>query len=179
MNIPAQLQMVRPRLDDLPAIEVPRHCALRSYEPGDEAHWARIMNDCVGKSWTAQRCLEELVQRSEFRSDGCFFATVEGVPQGSATAWVKAELAPEQGYVHMVGVAPAYRGLRLGVLTTLATLHWFREHGFSQAVLNTDDWRIPAIGVYLKLGFEPVLFNESHTQRWRDVCATLGRPAPG
>ena len=174
---PRQLEMLLPHLDGLPPLVVPSGCGLRAYEPGDEAAWARIMNECVGQDWTAKRCRAELVERPEFRADGCFIATVGGVPQGTATAWVKPALAPETGYVHMVGVAPQQRGRGLGMLVTLATLHWFHDHGFQQVVLHTDDWRLAAIGVYRKLGFQPVLFDDRHTQRWAEVEGKLRRSA--
>jgi mycothiol synthase len=178
-QVPNQLEMRRAHLDGLPALQPPPGCLLRSYRPGDETHWARIMNECVGEGWTPERARRELVERPEFRADGCFFAEVAGVPQGTATAW-HSRAAPEgDGYVHMVGVARAARGLGLGMLVTLATLHWFREHGYRGATLNTDDWRLPAIGVYLKLGFQPVLFNEEHERRWREVRARLAQARPG
>jgi mycothiol synthase len=173
MAIPRQLEMVRPHLVQLPALVPTPGCELRTYRPGDETHWARIMNDCIGEGWTAEKCLDQLVQEPIFRPDGCFFAAIERVPRGSATAWQKPERGADEGYVHMVGVEHGFRGRGLGFLLTLATLHWFREHGFRRAVLHTDDWRIPAIGVYLKLGFEPVLFDAEHTRRWADVRARL------
>jgi mycothiol synthase len=165
--------MFRPNLAGLPELAIPPDCGLRTYQPGDEAHWARIMNDCIGENWTPERALNELVRRPEFSADACFFATINGVPEGSATAWQRTGYADGVGYVHMVGVTPASRGKGLGKLVTLATLHWFRDHGYRSAVLNTDDWRLPAIGVYLALGFEPVLFNDEHTQRWSDVQARI------
>src|SRR3712207_5588670 len=100
MSSPRQLQMRLERLDALPALEVPAGVGLRTYRPGDEAHWAQIMNDCIGQDWTAERCLRELVERPEFRADACFFATVEDLPVGSATAWLHPKYAPVTGYVH-------------------------------------------------------------------------------
>ncbi len=172
---PSQLEMIRKDLSELPALEIPPDCELRTFQPGDEAHWARIMNDCIGRDWTAERCRAELVERIEFRADGCFMAVMDGEPQGSASSYVLPAFTREVGYVHMVGVAPAYRGLGLGVLVTCAVLHWFRDNDFKQALLRTDDWRLPAIGSSLKLGFEPVVFNDSHAERWDAVRANLAQ----
>jgi mycothiol synthase len=174
-NMPQQLEMSRPHLEELPTLAIPGGSGLRTFVPGDEEHWVRIMNDCIGSAWTVERCRAELVERPEFRADGCFFALVEGIPQGTATAWVKPELVGETGYVHMVGAAPSYRGRGLGLLVTLAALHWFRAHGFRRAVLHTDDWRLPAIGVYRRLGFEPVLIDDEHARRWAEVEEKLGQ----
>ena len=177
---PRQLQMRLPTLEGLPEPRPPAGTELRTYLPGDEAHWARIMNECIGENWTPERCLEELVRRPQFRPDACFFAIVGGVPQGTATAWLHPAYLPDRGYLHMIGVASEQRGRGLGTLVTLAALGWFREHGFAGAVLDTDDWRLPAIAVYLKLGFGPVLFDDEHARRWTAVRASLeeGSPAP-
>jgi mycothiol synthase len=175
---PQQLEMRRPDLEDLPDTVVPSGCGLRTFAHGDEEHWARIMNDCIGDGWSVNRCRTELVERPEFRAGGCFLATVDGVPQGTATAWSKPGYEGDWGYIHMVGVAPEHRGRGLGKLVTLATLRWFRSHGFRRAFLHTDDWRLPAIAVYLKLGFHPVLFDEQHSRRWQTVRERLAA-APG
>lgn len=75
----------------------------------------------------------------------------------------------------MVCVRPEHRGHRLGYWLTLATLHYFRDHGFQQAILDTDDFRLPAIREYLDLGFEPEYTHPSHTERWERIRAELQR----
>lgn len=167
--------MVRPHLQDLPPLSVPEGCRLRTFQPGDEEHWARIMNECIGEGWTAERCRDELISRPQFRADGCFITEVDGTPQGTATAWSRPELGPEVGYVHMVGVTRECRGQGLGLLVSLATLHWFRAHGRTSALLHTDDWRLAAIATYLRLGFEPVIHDEQGAGRWAAVRARLRR----
>ena len=44
--------------------------------------------------------------------------------------------------------------------------------------LSTDDWRLPAIKVYLKLGYEPLLYADDMKGRWKAVCGKLGWPMP-
>ncbi|RKN60016.1 hypothetical protein D7M11_36015 [Paenibacillus ginsengarvi] len=74
----------------------------------------------------------------------------------------------------MVGVLPSYSGKKLGYIVSLAALQqMFREERKS-AVLNTDDYRIPAIITYLKLGFVPQIVHKSHVQRWRQIAEMLG-----
>lgn len=173
MRVPRQLEMRRTSLGELPPLAPPAGCTLRSYQPGDEAEWARIMNHCFGTQWTPERCLTELVQREEFDPQGCFFVAVDGIPQGAAAAWQKPEHLGDTGFVHMVGVVPEFRGRGFGRLVTLAVLHWLREQGYRRVILHTDDWRLPAIRSYLSLGFRPVLFNDHHARRWELVQARL------
>jgi mycothiol synthase len=150
---------------------------VRTYHDGDESAWANIMNTGIGENWTAERCRESLTGRAQFLPDGLFFAVRHDgdgeVLAGSACAW---RLTPHEwtvGYVHMVCVRPEHRGRRLGYWLTLAVLHYFRNRGFKRAILDTDDFRLPAIRVYLDLGFEPELTHASHPGRWDAVARAL------
>ena len=49
------------------------------------------------------------------------------------------------------------------------------REGRQRAFLSTDDFRLPAIRTYLKLGFEPYLVHENQRERWRKVLAAIGR----
>jgi mycothiol synthase len=43
----------------------------------------------------------------------------------------------------------------------------FRDRGYRDAVLETDDFRLPAIKVYLRFGFVPVYEVKGEDQRAR------------
>lgn len=169
--------MHRPNLEDLPPLTMPAGYRLRTYVPGDEEAWARIMNTGIGQSHTAERCRANLIERPQFRSEGLFFAvTEEGEAVGSACAWRRPEEGEGSGYVHMVCVMPEHRGHRLGYWLSLAVLHRFREWGLADALLDTDDFRTPALRVYFDLGFVPLPREGDPTQaeRWEKVAAELG-----
>ncbi len=164
--------MVRRGFDDLPEIEVPEGCGLRTYISGDEAAWAEIMNTGVGE-WTVERVRENLTEMPQFVADGLFFATCEGQAVGSACAWRHDAQEWNTGELHMVCVLPEHRGKRLGHLLTLAVLHWFADHGFEEVRLSTDDHRIPAIKSYLRLGFEPIIPDDVFQARWDAVFEAI------
>ena len=42
-------------------------------------------------------------------------------------------------------------------------------------MLTTDDFRIPAVKVYLSLGFIPVLHDDTMPGRWKAVAAQINR----
>ena len=48
--------------------------------------------------------------------------------------------------------------------------------GYYNMRLNTDDWRLPAIHIYLKLGFVPFLRLPDMSDRWRAVCQQVDWP---
>ena len=175
--MPRQLRMVRPSLENLPELELPAGYGMRTYLEGDEAHWARIISDSFGgRERTAQDTRNEITGRDVFLSDGFYFATYRGLPVGTACAWRQSVDEKEVGYVHMVGVVAEHTGHKLGKWVSLAVLHYFRDNGFISAMLDTDDFRIPAVKTYLNLGFIPVYVEEGQSERWQDLFEKLKLP---
>ncbi len=169
-----QLRMVRPNLNDLPKLELPSGYHLRTYREGDEIHWANIISDSFGgRRRTAQDTQNEITNRDVFVPDGLYFITHQDIPIATACAWRQSVDETDVGYVHMVGVVGEHTGIRLGKWVSLAVLFYFKENGFSCSMLDTDDFRLPAIKTYLNLGFIPVYVDDTQTKRWKDIFQTL------
>ena len=174
-----QLRMVRPNLEDLPELILPAGYGMRTYRKGDEEHWARIISDSFGgRERTAQDTENEITGRDVFVPDGLYFATHRDVPVGTACAWSQSVDEKDAGYVHMVGVVAEHTGHKLGKWVSLAVLFYFRDNGFKCSMLDTDDFRIPAVKTYLNLGFIPVYVEEGQPERWRDIFEKLKLPHP-
>lgn len=172
-----QLRMVRPNLKDLPKLELPSGYHLRTYQDGDEVHWANIISDSFGgRTRTAQDTQNEITRRDVFVHDGLYFITHQDIPIATACAWRQTVDETDVGYVHMVGVVGEHTGKKLGKWVSLAVLFYFQENGFICSMLDTDDFRIPAIKTYLNLGFIPVYVDETQMQRWKDIFNTLNFP---
>jgi len=58
---------------------------------------------------------------------------------------------------------------------TVAVLHHMVSVGLKRAMLDTQDYRLPAVNLYLKLGFVPTPQNEAQVDAWRRVLSSLGR----
>ena len=169
-----QLRMVRPSLDNLPKIELPSGYQLRTYQDGDDIHWANIISDSFGgRERTAQDTQNEITNRDVFVPDGLYFITHQDIPIATACAWRQSVEETDVGYVHMVGVVGKHTGKKLGKWVSLAVLNYFQENGFTCSMLDTDDFRIPAIKTYLNLGFIPVYVDNTQTKRWIDIFKTL------
>jgi mycothiol synthase len=56
---------------------------------------------------------------------------------------------------------------------SLAALHEFVRLSCADAVLETDDFRVPAIKVYLSLGFRPEYRHATHEPRWAALAPML------
>lgn len=168
-----QLEMFRDHLCDLPEIEKASAYAVRTYCPGDEAAWCRIMEGNVGNNWTVQKCRENLIWDSRFQAENLFFIIHEGDPIASACAWRADDQSPAIGELHMVAVLSDHRGKGLGHLLNALILHRLKALGYQKAHLKTDDWRLPAIKTYLTAGFQPLNTHESHPERWEAIVAKL------
>jgi mycothiol synthase len=170
-----QLEMERTSLEELPALAQPPGYSLRAYQPGDAAAWCRLVNEGIGGEWTEERFQAETARALDFQPADLIFALADREVTGTAWALRLPDSPRDLGWVHMVAVAAGCRGRGLGRALVLATLRRFQELGLARAVLKTDDFRLPAIRVYLGLGFRPVLSHESHPARWRQIYDKLGR----
>jgi len=75
----------------------------------------------------------------------------------------------EVGRLDFVVTHPKHRGKGLGKNICAAVIKYFIENNYKKVILQTDDWRIPAIAVYLKLGFKPVFINKQSEKRWNKI----------
>ena len=51
-----------------------------------------------------------------------------------------------------------HKGKGIGYTVCAAVTRSLVERGYSRIFLTTDDWRLPAIAIYLKLGYVPDLY---------------------
>ena len=83
------------------------------------------------------------------------------------------EGAPELPRVDFVVSRPEYRGLGLGRVVCTEVVRGLIEKGYANVMLYTDHWRLPAIGLYLSMGFEPRMDREDMPERWERIRAKL------
>ena len=65
------------------------------------------------------------------------------------------------------------RGLGLGRAACTGVVKHLVDRGYSNVILYTDDWRLPAIGLYLSMGFEPQMTRQDMLGRWQRVMEQL------
>ncbi len=173
-----QLHMRR-TLDGLPPLVMPPGYRLRHFEPGDAEPWANLLqrNGQLGE-WNLQRALPYFGPESPMPLAGAFFVLAGDEPAATAQLHLKPDgpyaPTPEVGWV---AVDPSHQGRRLSVVVMLAVMHYAAAQGHHAVYLLTDDWRLPAIAIYLKLGFEPWITDSSHPERWQSVRQQLDKQA--
>jgi len=166
------LVMFRRSLTDLEPLRLACGYRLRHFRAGDEAAWERIIN--AAYETESERFDNRFKSHAIWQPQRVLFIVDRyDEPVATAAAWQIDRFGDKVGCLHMVGVHPRHQGRGLGCGISLAVLRQFARMRLKAAALNTHDYRLPAIGMYLKLGFEPVLVHENQRQRWRRVLSAL------
>ena len=85
-------------------------------------------------------------------------------------------LRPFSGEVGWVAGDPAHRGCGLGTAVVAAVTARFIEIGYPSIHLFTEHYRLPALAIYLRLDYRPLLYRPEMVDLWQAVCAKLQRP---
>jgi mycothiol synthase len=182
-----QLAMRR-QLANLPDLMVPPGYALRPHAPNDLSSWTQLMSENQGwGEWPLGRSTPWYGSDSPVIFSSSYFITRDGEPVATAHL-SRATVEPIGPPVELgwVATAPRYQGRGLARTVCLAVLHAAAAAGYSEISLRTEDYRVPAIHVYLTLGFEPWLYEPTAAERWRAIRAQIAayqlakvrRPAP-
>ncbi|OQA41023.1 MAG: Mycothiol acetyltransferase [Chloroflexi bacterium ADurb.Bin325] len=159
-----------------PEITLPHGYLLRTFAPADADAYLALMHAAGFTQWDVAHLTAEL----EFvLPDGLF--VVEHMPTAALVATAMAEhhagpLHPFGGELGWVAgdARHAHRGLGRAVCT--AVVRRLLSAGYRRIYLKTDDFRLPAIAVYLRMGFAPFLYQDDMFARWQAVCAQLDWP---
>ena len=82
-----QLRLLRPTLLGLPGLELPTGYALRSSQPGDAAHWERIVATAFGAEPGRYDFERILMKHPSYRPERILFVTdPSGLPVATASA---------------------------------------------------------------------------------------------
>lgn len=169
-----QLVMCRPHLRDIP--EPPpllTGYTLRPLHGGEEAPLAATLAAAFAECWDEARVRCELTAAPDVRA--VYVVSWGDRPVATAASRAFPARFPGAGYVHWVGTDPAHRRRGLASALVACVLRDFMKRGEAAAVLETDDFRLPAIRTYLKFGFLPVygVGDEAHDDRWAAVFERL------
>lgn len=157
--------MVMPVTRDLPA-----GCNLRSATHADATELAAVLTGCFPEDpWTAERIVKDLLDHPEVPLT--FVVVRDHAIVGAASYMETAQ--PAVGWLHWVAVDAGARCIGLGEIVCGRVLLAGLERHRDCILLTTDDFRLPAIKTYLKLGFIPDAWHESHEARWQEVMRKL------
>ena len=172
-----QLVMRRPHLREVPAAVPPEGYELRHFRPGDEEGWNALMDLAFERRPGQSDFAREMAADDPYRPERVKLV-LDGTGRIVATAscWLLPRFGDEAAMLHWVARHPDHGGRSLGSLVSLDVLHHAAAEGLRRAFLLTDDFRVPALRIYLRMGFEPVITHESHPDRWRRILEDLDWP---
>ncbi|MBN2582123.1 MAG: GNAT family N-acetyltransferase [Planctomycetes bacterium] len=170
-----QLRMIRPTSGrtDPPPVRLPDGYAIRQLGDDDIPAYIELLDKTGFSSWTRER-----VRRiwGTVLPEGAFAIVDERTGRLAATALaqhVPYNTYPRGGQLGWVAADPALRGKGLGEAVIAAATRRLIEVGYEDIYLMTDDFRLPAIAVYLKLGWQPVTDGPGMAERWQEIRRKL------
>ena len=155
----------------MPEPVLPPGYELRGYRQGDEDSWGDAINTGEFYGVWDRAHFEEYIRGPE-RMEGSRLVAKDGQVVAATIASAE-DYAAKLGRVDYVVSRPEYRGLGLGRVVCTEVVRHLIEKGYANVVLYTDDWRLPAIGLYLSMGFEPRMDREDMPERWERIRAKL------
>ena len=150
---------------------LPDGFSLRGYKHGDENSWISLLN-CgdFDSQWDSERFQEYMTQ--DERLEGSSVILKDEIIVAATFASVQ-DSSKQVGRVDFVVSHPDFRGLGLGKVVLIEVLRFLQKKNYKTIMLYTDDWRIPALGMYLSLGFEPEITRHDMPDRWDKIKNTL------
>jgi len=166
-----EVMMVRDNLSSFPEYKLPEGYSFRLYEIGDYKAWVRIHLEAEPYHHVDQQLFErEFGTDEKLLGDRQYFVCDrQGKEVATATAWFNDDLVGKNyGRIHWVAVSPDYQGKGLAKALTARLCKCFIELNHSKALVTTENFRLNAIHIYRKYGFEPLPRNKQEKIFWEN-----------
>lgn len=172
---PALLEMVWPeaKLNNPPAISLSSGYQLRQFKPDDQKAYFELL-EAAGMSSCSLEYWEKHILPNGF-------FVIENEENGKLVATCMAShyptpRHPRAGNFGWLAADPAHKGHHLGYSVAAAVTARLIAGGYLRIYLGTHDFRLPAIKIYLNMGWVPLLYQEDMEMRWKTICENLNFP---
>src|SRR5262249_583327 len=81
----------------------------------------------------------------------------------------------EAGQLGWLVTDPSHTRKGLGTVVCAAVINRLIAEGYQRPFLGTEDFRLAAIALYLKLGWSPYVYRDDMVSRWRSIYTCIGR----
>ena len=172
------VRMSRGNLNDIPEYSLPSGYSIRWYQPGYEKHWqavhlladeyTRVTPDLFEEQFGTETQL--LYERQ------CYLLGGKENIIGTGTAWLDSQDEKSLGRIHWLAIIPQQQGKGLAKPLLTIICKRLKELGHSRTYLTTQSVRIPAINLYAKFGFAPVIDTDRDREIWETLQKHLKYP---
>ena len=152
-------------------IKISKNYSIKQYSKSLEKSWIKLleMGEFDG-DWN-ENTLQEFMFSIE-RQKGSRLIVEGNKVVASTFASSSIYEKKEVGRLDFVVTHPMHRKKGLGKSICLSVINHFVEKDYKKVILQTEDWRVSAISIYLKLGFRPVYTNNKMKKRWEKIMST-------
>lgn len=168
-------QLMMLRFSNAPvACSLPEGYEIRACRDGSEEDAAGWISACETLNeglWTENQFRRDMLEDPDCGAGNIFLICRSENGEIAGTATAKDGLLPT---LHMVGMKREYMGRGLSLPVCAAAVNRMIENGAHRIQLRTDEFRIPAIRTYLRMGFRPWYYMEDMQGRWRTVFRDMG-----
>ena len=170
-----QLRMIYDMQSKRPEVRVADGYRLRQLTAADFQKYRQLMDGAGFTGWDDKRIASTLARSLP----NCYFV-LEHVATGDlvGTAFAHhspSEHLPNAGSLEYVAGDARHKGKGIGYTVCAAVTRTLLDRGYTRIFLTTDDWRLPAIATYLKLGYRPDMYIAEMPERWAKVEEALAR----
>ena len=152
---------------ELPVLSVAEGFRLRTISEGDLEKYSALRVSVDFSAWTQE---DYRNYQQSVLPEGLFL--IEEISSGkfAASAGAERSAQTDTGVLGWVIAHPDFRGKQLGRAVCVAAMQRLYQEGYRKFLLSTDDFRIPAIKTYLKMGWKPLLYQDDMEPRWRSIA---------
>jgi GNAT superfamily N-acetyltransferase len=172
------IRMSRENLANITEYGLPAGYSIRWYQPGYEKYWQAIQLLADEYNRVTPNLFEE-----QFGTDTqllserqCFLCDSEENIIGTASAWLDNKGENPPGRIHWVAIIPQEQGKGLAKPLLTTACNRLKELGHSRTYLTTQSVRIPAINLYAKFGFAPVIDSNRDREIWEKLQKHIKYP---
>ena len=172
------VKMSRENLDNIPDHKLPPGYSIRWYQPGYEKHWqaVQLLADVYTRV-TPDLFEEQFGTDSQLLSERqCYLCDSKENIIGTASAWLDNQSGNSPGRIHWVAIIPQQQGKGLAKPLLAIVCSRLKELGHSKTYLTTQGVRIPAINLYAKFGFTPVIDSDRDREIWEKLQKHIKYP---
>ena len=161
--------------------EVSDEIRIRNYTPEDFEQMLDALVPLTVNRYEETDLDNVILKKVGVNPEGVFVAEVDGKIVGTATGYFHPahddKPGDNGGTLHMVSALASASGKGVGRAVCASAVNYLVDAGCEYVDLTTDDFRLPAIVTYMRLGFRPVIDDAEMEERWSALAEKLGIPA--